>query len=1200
MRRNIVKKRAATLLAAVMAFTIPLNNVSVFAQPAATPAVIAPMNFSVGTGVVANTRLSRATINAPMRSAFIESGARSGTSGAITGSNLIENWIEGSNLHVIFNEAITNATLPIEFTLELENAVWFFRNSGSADTGNLGSATFNPANGNWNEATSTYTRTVGNIQYRLQVSQANPSRATVTLINTTGIVPAFNKFRKNNQETPQNNTEQNVQPESQAPEKQKEKQVEPASTTPEKPKPAEIIKPAAAPKNEKTTPEQAPAKGPQSNRTILVDAMTIIDDLAREAQISGRNNSDVNDTPAYNAHNAVIAAKRYVEHAQDVALYSNKRENIQNAISRVDFARSLGITTTTTDLNEAYNELNAAYTLLGTSTTPDNTLPEVPDVDEGEENVIVEPENTLPEVKLPAPTNPTAPTPPNGGSNPNQNNQRRGDLAIPVSSYAVVNPISNENVTAHLSSAHTALTRVAETLEIIIQDEIGNGAGNGNAGPGYETGVSIASGAQAVIPLAIRSLGNDGDVTVRVAESSLIPMQTHTLAIARGVAEGATRIVTRAVAIGRDRIELEPIGIFENRAGALPASGTFEFVAPSGFHFASTANVRVIPEGGVHSNNFTATASIVANSDARIVRIQYSGLLPSTTLTGQLAVTNLVLLNSNVNGDNIREGEISMQIRNVSGQPSVVSPQTFAVAQVTDWRINLTRIGEAPTLINGRLNGHERNDVSDESHRAARIRVEEIIPNAWWAQRATTLNLPDGVRVRRAEFRNVRNIRNSEVLNGTFHNDRTTAANGNVRISDNQITISGLDVIPDQRASFEIELWLNIESGFEGEIPITLGGSAITGAANAPYVVVANSINPVNVTTEVRNVKMGYEFVSVGNFRIEETRAGALLGGEEVYVSITDENFTELQIGPGFTVRVTEGDIRIGNSRVATHLGFLGRPNQAWRVGANAAFDIERESTIASTIDVTGVQVRVSPVMPVPTTGSDFNLVIWGPAVAANYEGIRDIDNERVNRHDFFNTPGIVERVIIGTGAVGLSNVVRITPGNPILLVNNEQMLMDTSAYISQRSDSLMIPVRFVSMALGLEAGRVLWSPETATVTVDAGERILQFRVNSSVMLINGIEFPMLNASGMPVFTEIRDNRAFIPFRALSEALNVFVEWEPQTATATFDPRREADRTFHAEDLITMTPYTMPYQNGNYPYHNYQNGNYNRIVGTIR
>lgn len=69
--------------------------------------------------------------------------------------------------------------------------------------------------------------------------------------------------------------------------------------------------------------------------------------------------------------------------------------------------------------------------------------------------------------------------------------------------------------------------------------------------------------------------------------------------------------------------------------------------------------------------------------------------------------------------------------------------------------------------------------------------------------------------------------------------------------------------------------------------------------------------------------------------------------------------------------------------------------------------------------------------------------------------------------------------------------------------------------------------------------------------------------------MINGIELPMLNALGQPVYSEVRDERAFIPFRALANALNVAVDWDPATATATFDPTRESDTGFHLEDLET-------------------------------
>jgi len=132
---------------------------------------------------------------------------------------------------------------------------------------------------------------------------------------------------------------------------------------------------------------------------------------------------------------------------------------------------------------------------------------------------------------------------------------------------------------------------------------------------------------------------------------------------------------------------------------------------------------------------------------------------------------------------------------------------------------------------------------------------------------------------------------------------------------------------------------------------------------------------------------------------------------------------------------------------------------------------------------------------------------------------------------------------------------------------------MDTASYISPVSQSFMVPVRFISMALGIDPGRILWSPNTGTVTVDAGDRIVQFQVNSSMMLINGIEMPMLNALGEPVYSEVRNDRAFIPFRALADALNVYVDWDPNTATATFDPTRPASRVFHLEDITGQAFY---------------------------
>jgi len=364
-----------------------------------------------------------------------------------------------------------------------------------------------------------------------------------------------------------------------------------------------------------------------------------------------------------------------------------------------------------------------------------------------------------------------------------------------------------------------------------------------------------------------------------------------------------------------------------------------------------------------------------------------------------------------------------------------------------------------------------------------------------------------------------------------------------------------------------MDLWLNIESGFEGDINLALGGSAITNDAAEQQVRIATAINPVTVKVDVENVRIGYQFVPVGDFSITEKIPGALLANEQVYISVTDNMSSDMHIASGFDYDVTKGDLRIRNMRTGTNLGLNNNNNN----NANVSFEIDRASSEASEITFSNVQVRLSGNAPISNEGANgqgYDLVAWGPAIAANFEGVRpntnnNDDNENeINRNDFFREPGIRAKFVNIQNTVNnaLTNVVRATSGSPTIMVNDRQMVMDTAPYISPASDSMMVPVRFISMGLGVDADRVLWSPDTSTVTIDAGERILQFQTNSSMMRINGIEVPMLNAAGNPVYSEVRDERAFIPFRALGNALNVHVDWDPSTATATFDPTKPATR----------------------------------------
>jgi|GEM_PF-2481045 len=1104
-----MKRKLAFLLAgAISVSAMPMNA---FAEPLVT-------------GTPAVTRLSRSVILAPGRTAFLEPGANASpnVSGEVSNSDYISHWVEGGNFNIVFQEDHPIDT-PVQFTVDLDNAEWFFRGSGSGDTGTLGSATFNSANGSWDPSTRIYTRTAGSaseLAYTLQVSAGNPSRATVTITEPArsgaraaenDVVAAANiKEDKEKKEKPESSASPTSKPEvetKEAPTKETDEKIDKASKKEDKAdkKLEKKDKTEKLDKIEKSAKPEKTAKPGSETSSVAVSSIQV-DAMSPFADFTHMNSAlqYISEAEGYIADaNAAIALAGDIESVETPV--TNARTAISNARTEIDGDAT--VVNAYDELELAYDELIVALGALTAMEVTDNQDP----------------------------------------------------LETSGANFDALDDA--------LGLAVAALGVADGILDAIV------------SAPPVTSG-GVRNGEIVSIPLVVRTLDENVDSSIRVSQASPVNIQGYRRVFSQATQTGLTTTSISSPRSGRDRIEIPSIGIFENRIGSLPVSGTFELVAPSGFHFANLSGNVLALEGGL-TEGVSWTSSMELRNDATVLRVTYSDLVKSSTMTGTLAITNLALVASNA--DNVREGDIYLNVRNV-GSPAVVTPQRVLAGTVADWGVNIQTIGTAPELVSGRLRGIERTDVVDQHHRAATVRVEESIANAWWSQRSTTFTLPEQVRVRKVEFSNVRNVSNYDVLQGSFYNDRNRAASANVRVNDNVVTLSGLQTNNTARASFEMDLWLNIESGFEGDINLEIGGSALTdNANNNQSVTIASAISPVRLDADVTNVRLGYQFVPVGNFRIIENVPGALIANEQVFVSLTDNNFADMHIASGFDWDITQGDLRVRNMRTGTNL-WLGN-NQNNRNNVNLSFEVERQSTEPSEIEFSNVQVRLGGNVPISNqaaAGRGYDLVVWGPAIAANFEGIMEDDSE-INRNDFFREPGIrtnfvnVEEGSTNTNGT-LTNVVRVTANSPIIRVNNEEMIMDTAPFVSTRSNSMMVPVRFISMGLGVESHRVMWSPDTSTVTVDAGERIIQFQTNSSIMRINGIEVPMLNANGEPVYSEVRDERAFIPFRALADALNIFIDWDSATATATFDPTRPSSR---AQSILDLEGRTIA-QYGNY------------------
>ena len=133
--------------------------------------------------------------------------------------------------------------------------------------------------------------------------------------------------------------------------------------------------------------------------------------------------------------------------------------------------------------------------------------------------------------------------------------------------------------------------------------------------------------------------------------------------------------------------------------------------------------------------------------------------------------------------------------------------------------------------------------------------------------------------------------------------------------------------------------------------------------------------------------------------------------------------------------------------------------------------------------------------------------------------------------------------------------VVKISTGNQIAIVNGENVTLSVAPYVQQPSNSMMIPLRFVSTALGIPEENIQYNANTKEVTIKYNSKEIKFIVGTSKMYINGEDFDMVivkkeTGKNIPIYTEIKNGSTFIPLRALDAGLGVKIEWEGSTKTA--------------------------------------------------
>lgn len=640
-----------------------------------------------------------------------------------------------------------------------------------------------------------------------------------------------------------------------------------------------------------------------------------------------------------------------------------------------------------------------------------------------------------------------------------------------------------------------------------------------------------------------------GDVKIKIDSNNTgIYGQEITVATATS-SSGGTITTIDDTNTGNDDVTLEAITMKESVKNTFKSGETVTLKVSNGFVFANnktaTKPIKVVP-----GSNLTFKADI--NDTLKITDDEITFTMPhfnelnsdgKRDKLGSIKIENIKILPDDDDND---WGDISITVKGAG-----LTRETIKVGTRADYGFKMTALEDPKTVLAGRFSAGENDDnrndaiykrIDKDDCVAAEIKFEETIADTWMTDRKLEFKVPEGVKIYDVEFDEVEKISGGLDIDGDM-----------VTISDDgsTIKIKGKEIDEDAKAKFKMKLYLSVDPNFQGDIALSVSGGGVAEGV-VDDVIVANAVTPVTIESSSTKANMGYQKINTANITITEAQSGVLLKDGDVVVEL-DSVYGSKELGfadDGIDYEVN-GDMEIKNFKVDD--------------GA-IKFKVDRESS-KEPASITIKNVKIGTTRSIPY--GSYNFKVNGSAVINNYDENSNasdykVDNKGGKTPGYFDTKSykFPNYLVIQTETGTLDKVVKVTIDEKTILMDDKSYDMDVAPYIQTSSNSTMVPLRFVTTALGVDAdnianpdesSKINWDPNSKTVTIYYGSgtnmTIIKFVAGSNKMTINGTEVPMDNG----VVAEIKNDRMFVPFRALGTALGVKVSWNAETRTATYN-----------------------------------------------
>ena len=471
------------------------------------------------------------------------------------------------------------------------------------------------------------------------------------------------------------------------------------------------------------------------------------------------------------------------------------------------------------------------------------------------------------------------------------------------------------------------------------------------------------------------------------------------------------------------------------------------------------------------------------------------------------------------------------------------------VAKVVDSAVvmSVDKDADVPVIYSG-VNVKNVGITSSSDHEALEVTVKETFPGAWDDAKDFTFKLPQGVYIASVQSPSADNMQVADVqkwFEGAYDKGDYEALTFKRR------TWTETDPSKKDKAELKFTLVLVADPNFEGDVTLTLTGDAL----KEQKVTVAKFVKPFTVEAKQNDMQIDYRNTKVPtDVVIKEAEAGLWDKNTTFALSLDKIDFDD-------DAKVT----------VDSKSGLKVKDVKTTKGAVTFKVDSKSDDKPAE-VTISGLTLFMQRNLP----AGAYDLDVFSPVMLGVDNGNRE---SVADQKGTIKDTGFLSQDILGTSTTkrvvadinddfysvkakaGFVNIITagredtdsfttkvvVPVGEKYLVSGENKVEIDVPAYINAGGYT-MLPLRAVSVALGINSNNVLWDQSTRTATIMYGSKIISMTSGQKVVYVNAAPIPAATS------VEIKDGRMFLGLRDLGNALGVTdITWDQATKTATLN-----------------------------------------------